>query len=302
MNLLVLSEPGKVVRKDGGIAFVGLDGKVEYLGNNYDVIVIASSKISVTSAAMRIIGKWNVDLMVLDWNGEPVLRSSSPIPNKSAMTRLKQYEVILKGNGLKYAKPIIKRKIVEQGRTLRYVAKSKRSKWLIDESYILEKYVTDVDKARDAEELRSLEALAARLYWSLLAQVIEGFEGRDHEGRDAINASLNYLYGILYSKCFKALTITGLDPYAGLFHAIKSGNKSLVYDFSEQFKPVYDKRLFGKLRELKPKFEGGTLAYETRKKIGEIVNEYMDNEILTEAWNLVTSIRNAQPYVPGWRA
>ncbi len=302
MNVLVLSEPGRLVRRDGGLAFIDLKGKIRYIGNEYDVIVVASSKISVTSAAMRLIGKWNLDLVILDWNGEPLLRASSPIPNKSAVTRLKQYEVILKGMGLKYVRSILKRKIIEQGRTLRYLAKSKRVKWLIDESYSLEKYVIDLDKSKGPEELRSVEALAARLYWNSLAQVVEGFEGRDIEGRDPVNASLNYTYGILYSKCSKALTVTGLDPYAGFFHAIKSGRESLVYDFSEQFKPIYDRRLFGKLRELRPELENGALSYESRKRVGELFKDYLDKEVSMEAWNLSISIREGRPYEPRWRA
>jgi CRISPR-associated protein Cas1 len=36
----------------------------------------------------------------------------------------------------------------------------------------------------------------------------------------------------------KSLVASGLDPYAGLMHAPKPGRKSLVYDFSEIYKPL----------------------------------------------------------------
>jgi len=65
---------------------------------------------------------------------------------------------------LKYAKPMIVRKIIEQGRTLRYFAKTKRMKWLREASYELEKLSADASSAGSPEALRAVEAQAARLY------------------------------------------------------------------------------------------------------------------------------------------
>jgi len=299
-----VSEPGKLVRKDGGLAFVSAGGEVEYLANKYDVVIVASSKVSITSAAMRLMAKYGVDLVVLEWNGVPVIRASSPIPNKTAETRLKQYEVILKGKGLEYAKPIIVRKILEQGRTLRQIAKSKRVKWLRDQSYELEKYAQDASSAKDADSLRSVEAQAAKVYWGLLSEAFPDFPGREHEAADPYNASLNYAYGMLYSVVNKALTVVGLDPYAGFFHTMKSGKASLVFDFSEQFKPLVDQAVFGKLKVNKVVIDNGYLTYESRKLVASTVAEVLekcDKVVLSEAWSLASSMRKGERYVPGWK-
>ncbi|UXD21693.1 CRISPR-associated protein Cas1 [Ignicoccus pacificus DSM 13166] len=305
MRTFFVTDPGRIARKDGGVAYISKDGEVKYLTNDYDVIVVASSKVSITSAAMRLLARYGIDLVVLEWNGEPVIRASSPIPNKTAMTRLKQYEVILKGKALDYAKPIIMRKIIEQGRTLRYIAKSKRINWLRDQSYQLEKLAQDASSAQDPDSLRSVEALAAKLYWGLLSEVFEDFPGRIQESQDPYNMAINYAYGILYSNTAKALTVVGLDIYADFFHTPKSGKSSLVYDFSEQFKPLVDQALFSKLNFERLQAVNGALTYDSRKEVAKVVTEALEecisNLLLVEAWNLTSYLKEERVYVPGWK-
>ncbi|NPA84498.1 MAG: CRISPR-associated endonuclease Cas1 [Crenarchaeota archaeon] len=304
MRVYFVSEPGKIARKDGGLAFVSAEGKVEYLANKYDVVVVASSKVSITSAAMRLMARHNVDLVVLEWNGVPAVRASSPVPNKTAETRLKQYEAILKGRGLEYAKPVIIRKIIEQGRTLRIIAKAKRIKWLREQSYELERFAQDASSAQDPDSLRAVEAQAAKIYWGLLSEAFPDFPGREHEAGDPYNASLNYAYGMLYSVVGKALSVVGLDPYAGFFHTLKSGKASLVFDFSEQFKPLVDQAVFTKLKVEKLRVESGHLTYESRKRVAEAAGEVLercDKAVLAEAWSLGSALKSGERYVPGWK-
>ena len=305
MKIYFVSEPGKLVRKDGGLAFVSKDGKVDYLANMYDVIVIANSKVSITSAAMRLLGRYNVELVILEWNGEPSIRASAPVPNKTAETRLKQYEAIIKNKALIYARPIIIRKIIEQGRALRKIAKAKRVKWLREQSYEVEALAQEASKANDPDSLRAVEARAAKLYWGLISNLFESFPGREHDSQDPYNQALNYAYGMLYASCGKALEITGLDPYAGFFHTMKSGKRSLTFDFSEQFKPLVDTAIFLKLKPEKVSVDANGLSYSSRKEIAQVVGEVLescDKVILAEAWSLASSLRKGEPYVPGWKA
>ena len=101
-----------------------------------------------------------------------------------------------------------------------------------------------VDEVR--ELVLSIEGRAAHYYWQALEQVFPaeyawpGRVGRD--AQDAINAALNYGYGILYSQVERAIILAGLDPYAGYIHADRPGKPSLVYDLIEPFRaPVVDR-------------------------------------------------------------
>ncbi len=302
MKELVITKPGKIVRREGGIMLITKDGEKVVISNEYDVVIIANSKVSITSAAMRIMARLGIDLVILEWNGEVVYRASLPLPNKTAETRLAQYKVILEGKSLMYAKSIIRKKIIEQGRALRYLAKGRRLKWLRDASYQLEKYVLDVDSSNDEDELRAVEAMASRLFWDLLSKVFPEFKGRDPESKDKYNITLNYTYGILYARCAKALTVTGLDIYAGLFHTLKSGKSSLVFDFSEMFKPRLTIAVFTKVDFSKIK-GNDYLDYDSRREIANVVIkelDSMDSIIKREAWNLASALRKEEPYVPGW--
>ncbi|MEM3974876.1 MAG: CRISPR-associated endonuclease Cas1, partial [Ignisphaera sp.] len=65
-----------------------------------------------------------------------------------------------------------------------------------------------------------------------------GFTGREPRKGDVINSSIDFLYTILYGIITKAIVATGLDPFYGLIHVLKSGRLSLTYDISEIFKPL----------------------------------------------------------------
>jgi CRISP-associated protein Cas1 len=59
-------------------------------------------------------------------------------------------------------------------------------------------------------------------------------------GLDAINLLLNYGYAILQSQLSYIIRVSGLDIYAGFFHADKSNRISLVLDIIEVFRQLID--------------------------------------------------------------
>ncbi len=100
-------------------------------------------------------------------------------------------------------------------------------------------------------ELMGLEGTGGRLYWKQIGNMLPdelGFEGRSHYSRkrrpDAVNAALNYGYGILTSHVWGAAMNAGLEPFAGFLHVDRSGKPSLVLDLMEEFRqPVVDRAI-----------------------------------------------------------
>jgi CRISPR-associated endonuclease Cas1 len=78
-----------------------------------------------------------------------------------------------------------------------------------------------------------------------------GFAGRSHQGAtDAVNAALNYGYGILTSHVWGAVMNAGLEPFAGFLHVERSGKPSLVLDLMEEFRqPVVDRPILSWLNK-----------------------------------------------------
>ena len=91
-----------------------------------------------------------------------------------------------------------------------------------------------------------MEGVAGRLYWEAVKEIVESkveFMGRVHRGAsDAVNALLNYGYGILYSHVWGAVANAGLEPFAGYLHVDRPGKPSLILDMVEEFRqPVVDR-------------------------------------------------------------
>ena len=63
------------------------------------------------------------------------------------------------------------------------------------------------------------------------------FEKRETQGAtEPYNIVLNYIFGVLYFKIEKSLTLAGLDIQIGIIHSLGKNRKSLVYDFIEPFR------------------------------------------------------------------
>ena len=99
----------------------------------------------------------------------------------------------------------------------------------------------------------NLEGRAAALYWECVQRLLPAgrFTTRNHQGAvDDVNALLNYGYGILYSQVWSALTLAGLEPFAGFLHVDRPGKPSLVLDFIEEFRqPVVDRVVFAMINK-----------------------------------------------------
>jgi len=249
---LVLKGFGVRVQSRKGLLVVeGEEGKLEVSPSELDQVVVVSSGISLTSGAVRLLMRHGVDLLFLDEKGEPVGRLYPPFVNRTVLTRRKQYEAYLSELRWLVVGAFVEAKIRNQANLLKYYAKSRELDELKTCAAEVEASIEKLPAALgDPQRVMSVEAEAARAYWSGFALLVPrhlGFEGRDPESPDPVNMCLNYCYRLLYSACWRALVLAGLDPYAGFLHADRSGKESLVYDYSEMFKPPAVDRMLLKL-------------------------------------------------------
>lgn len=286
MRELVLKGYGVRVRARKGLLVVeGGEGKVELSPSEVDQVIVVSGGVSVTSSAVRLLMHNGVDIVFLDGRGVPLGRVYPPFVNRTVLTRRCQYEAYLTEKRWLVVASIVEAKLRNQANLLKYYLRWKDDDRLGE---CVEEILNCLDRLYgalgDASRLLSLEARAARAYWSGIAHLLPsdlGFEGRDHESADSVNACINYLNALLYSQCWKALVLSGLDPYAGFLHSDRSGKESLVYDFSEMFKPpTVDKLL---LKELlsgwRPQLQNGLLTRDTRASLVKKFCEWLDRRV-----------------------
>lgn len=104
----------------------------------------------------------------------------------------------------------------------------------------LEKLRVKLDESTSLNEIRGLEGIASRIYFSAFQNILAKgftFESRDkHPSSDPVNALLSLSYTLLYSICFSFLHVNGLDPFIGFFHEMKRGHASLASDIMEEFR------------------------------------------------------------------
>jgi len=120
-----------------------------------------------------------------------------------------------------------------------------------------------LDGAKSLEELRNLEAVAARYYWAAWRDVPVRFAREDRKRRptywrrfgtrvsplagqgprkavNPANALLNYTYAILEAEARIAALAVGADPLLGLLHADQRNRDSLACDLMEPVRPLVD--------------------------------------------------------------
>ena len=222
-------------------------------------IVVGSRGVSLSSELLEQACDRGIRLSFLSGNGRPFALLTSPLLTATVETRKAQFLAIESAVGVEIARYLVAGKIRNQEKLLRYFARNR----LDDRQSLLMKAAASLKEIRRKAlalegatletargSLMGLEGVAGRIYWqqwvNLLPESLE-FNGRRHQGAsDAVNACLNYGYGILTSHVWGATMNAGLEPFAGFLHVDRSGKPSLALDLVEEFRqPVVDRAIFG---------------------------------------------------------
>lgn len=267
MRTLVISEHGAYLHvKNGMFVIKTKDKKVEISPAEVDEILITSSCL-ISTRAIRTAIDHGISIFFLSSRDKPWGVVLPSIVTQTVKTRKAQYEVIVVKKDLSYGEEMISSKIYNQSVHLKYWARHGIK--------------TDYKKLIGKDE-----PTAARIYWQNIAFLLPkdiGFDGRDVDSPDQFNLALNYSYAILYAEVMKYLVIAGLDPYLGFIHKDRPGNESLVYDFSEMFKPYIDFILVKAFRSgFRLKVKDGLIEAESRGALAKIVKKGMEEKVKEE--------------------
>jgi CRISPR-associated protein Cas1 len=226
-------------------------------------MVVGSTGISFSSDLVEDLCARGIRLAFLNSSGKPIALVTSPMLTATVETRREQLQAYGNRRGADFCRWIVAGKLRNQEKLLRYFAKSRDGdsrKSLENAASIFRKLRrTALDIEGDTTDavrpvLMGLEGTAGRMYWREIAGILPidlGFSGREHQGpSDAVNAALNYGYGILYSHVWGATMNAGLEPFAGFLHVDRSGKPSLVLDLVEEFRqPVVDRAILAWLNK-----------------------------------------------------
>lgn len=252
-------------------------------------VVVASRGVSLSTDLLEELCTRGVRLSLLDSTGKPYAMLTSPMLSATVQARREQILAFTDARGLAFARAIVAGKLKNQERLLRYFGKYMKQtdpERFANVTRVAQALRTQANKARQVsgdhldgarQTLMGIEGSAGRQYWEAVKTIVAGrveFMGRERRGAtDAVNASLNYGYGILYSQVWGAVVNAGLEPFAGFLHVDRPGKPSLVLDLTEEFRqPVVDRAVIAHVNLGEPiHIEQGFLDLETRRAIGDKV-------------------------------
>lgn len=192
--------------------------------------------IRITTPLIEKCQKFGVALVVMKPSLRPVFFWANSA-EANFLLHQRQYE--LQKDDISIARIIVENKIRNQ---LQALADTRRKDTLTEQSCQTIKATLDtLPDVCDYDSLMGIEGVAAKAFFNAFYQDHEWHQRRPRTKCDALNATLDIGYTMLfnYIECF--LRMFGFDLYVGVYHRMWFRRKSLVCDIMEPFRPIIDK-------------------------------------------------------------
>jgi len=294
---LVINTHGSFLKKNHNCFVIKNEDKVfEVSADKVESILITTSA-TITTDAIKFAVENNIDIVFLDYFGDPYGRVWHSKLGSTTLIRRRQLEVAEQKKGFEMARGWIETKINNQIDFLKDLKKNRP-----EQRAELDEYIANIESMKaqlleldgTLEEKRGsimgIEGMASRYYFDALSFIMPEkwkFEGRSRNPAvDGFNCLLNYGYGVLYSMVEKSCIISGLDPYVGFMHTDNYNKKSLVFDLIEMYRIHADRtvvNLFSR-RQVKEEYfdnipNGLSLNKEGKAVLIQSLNETLDQSM-----------------------
>lgn len=243
-TLYILNDKAHIYCDNDRIA-IDIDGNKYYFGyDNIESIVIFTNKTTLSVYTMRNCAEHKITIHYVSEAGK-FMGSFVGYENGNVLLRKMQFDMIGTEKATGYVQNVL-------------AAKLKNSVWLLKtaghhsaEKDKIKQSCNEILRIRDEmknelclDNLRLMEANAARLYFSVFDDLIKADDDMKFEKRtyrpalNNFNALLSFFYTMMTSLCESALCVRGLDSECGYLHTLRSGRHSLACDLVEEFRAV----------------------------------------------------------------
>ncbi|MCM1107695.1 MAG: type V CRISPR-associated endonuclease Cas1 [Clostridium sp.] len=192
--------------------------------------------IRITTPLIEKCKKFGVALVVMKPSLRPVFFWADSA-EANFLLHQRQYE--FEKENISVAKVIVENKIRNQ---LKALCDTRRKDEFTGQSRsVLQGCLDTLPDIADYNALMGIEGMAAKSFFTAFYQDFDWHQRRPRTKCDALNATLDIGYTILfnYIECF--LRMFGFDLYVGIYHRMWFKRKSLVCDIMEPFRPIIDK-------------------------------------------------------------
>ncbi len=192
--------------------------------------------IRITTPLLEKCQKFGVALVVMKPSFRPVFYWANSA-EANFLLHKRQYD--LDKEDISIAKIIVRNKIINQEKALADTrCKDELTKQSRATLTACLETLPDVD---EYDSLMGIEGTAAKVFFKAFYQDHNWHQRRPRTKCDALNATLDIGYTMLfnYIECF--VRMFGFDLYVGVYHRMWFKRKSLVCDLMEPFRPIIDK-------------------------------------------------------------
>jgi CRISPR-associated protein Cas1 len=270
----------------------------------------------------------------LNFNGKPYAKLFSPIFTKQQLIQ-QQALATTNGKAQKYIKKLMIGSIKNRINLIKYFGKYRNTtdpefaqafESKISRMKMLQKQIKEL-KEKDLNLLKEkifiLEAQAAQAYWYMYEKILDEyihFPGRKTQGaEDTVNVMLNYGYGILYARIWRAVIKAKLSPFIGFLHSDKRNAAAFIFDFIEEFRQQAVDRVVASMISKREKmeikegrFKGDTKALLAQNITGRLndfeifrkkrmrLEDIIQHQAEDFARFLNDEIKTYKPYISKW--
>lgn len=194
--------------------------------------------ISITTPLIDKCSKYGIPLVVMKPNLRPVYFFSITA-EANFLLRKKQYE--FDKNDISIARILVENKIQNQ---LKLLEKTRVKNSLYTDADIqLQKIIQAIPETLQYDKLMGMEGRTSKIFFTAYFSSY-GWQGRFPRTKiDAINATLDFGYTILFNYIETFVRLFGFDPYVGVYHRLWFKRKSLICDLMEPFRCIIDQQV-----------------------------------------------------------
>lgn len=240
--IYLLEKTGSLRRQNETLVFEEPDGTRRIFHPHRIEQLIIAGNVQITTPAFKLLLKHSIPVTFLSTNGKFYGKLTFREP-KNVFLRMTQYRRHEDPSfQLACARHVVGGKVQNQRTFLQRMRRTRQEiPGIATVLARLDEVLTRIPQASSVDELRGLEGLASRHYFSVFGYNIlpewAVFQGRTRNPpRDNVNAVLSFLYTLLFHRIALAIETESLDPYVGFFHAVEYGKMSLAFDLMEEFR------------------------------------------------------------------
>lgn len=257
-HVLFITEPETRLHLCNGAAeAVDAQGKKSHFPLHNLELIVSFAYQPATAELMEACAKRGIALVALDRGGRFRYRVEGPTHGNTGL-RMRQYLADSQW-AREAARIMIKGKLTNELAVMnRYGRNHPEVKEKINRATGMVDYLAEcLDDAETLEDIRSIEANAARWYFGTFDSLVSSagqemaFERRSQRPpENRFNSLLSFAYTLLTTLCVSALEAVGLDPSLGVMHSVRPGKPALALDLMEELRPALADRFVLRLINL----------------------------------------------------